>query len=209
MTITAAEQQTMNYYMNHLPEFVEPIARGLYAEISEVEQEHVTHYESLLDPLDTWIAMWLFHKYNECWLYWAMHEQESDTRIKALWELHLNQEIGQLQAVADIMRRYEGREAAELLPPSLPDKPLTFESNIDYVRQVLEAQVELRPDGQGYAFADQLPADHRSTKYQELVNQPSYGEVIVDDNRSKNGTEYRDEVAGPNPVERLRAEAHS
>jgi uncharacterized protein with von Willebrand factor type A (vWA) domain len=34
MTIVAAEQQTMNYYMNHGPEVIEPIARGLYAEIS-------------------------------------------------------------------------------------------------------------------------------------------------------------------------------
>ena len=209
MTITAAEQQTMNYYMNHQPDLVEPIARGLYAEISEVEQEHVTHYESLLDPLDSWIAMWLFHKYNECWLYWSMHQQESDNRIKSLWELHLNQELGQLQVVADIMRRYEGREAAELLPPSLPEKPLTFEDNKAYVRQVLEATVELRPDGRGYAFASELPDDHRSTKYQELVNRPSYGEEIIDQNREKNGTEYRDETEGPNPVESLRAPAHA
>ena len=209
MTITSAEQQTMNYYMNHQPDFVEPIARGLYAEISEVEQEHVTHYESLLDPLDSWIAMWLFHKYNECWLYWSMFQQESDNRIKSLWELHLNQELGQLNVVADVMRRYEGREAAELLPPSLPEKPLTFEDNKAYVRQVLEATVELRPDGRGYTFADELPDDHRSTRYQELVNRPSYGEEIIEENREKNGTEYRDETEGPNPVESLRAPAHS
>ena len=209
MTITAAEQQTMNYYMNHQPDLVEPIARGLYAEISEVEQEHVTHYESLLDPLDSWIAMWLFHKFNECWLYWSMHQQESDKRIKSLWELHLNQELGQLHVVADIMRRYEGRDPAELLPKSLPDKPLTFEDNKAYVRQVLEATVELRPDGRGYTFASELPDDHRSTKYQELVNRPSYGEEIIDQNREKNGTEYRDETDGPNPVESLRAPAHS
>jgi hypothetical protein len=30
MTIVAAEQQTMNYYMNHSAEFMEPIARGLF-----------------------------------------------------------------------------------------------------------------------------------------------------------------------------------
>ena len=210
MTITAAEQQTMNYYMNHQPEFMEPIARGLYAEISEVEQEHVTHYESLLDPLDTWIATWLFHKYNECWLYWAMHQQETDKRIKSLWELHLNQEIGQLQAVADIMRRYEGREAAELLPPSLPERAAD-----------LRVQQGLRPPGarshrstcappaSGTSSPTSCPDDHRSTEYQELVNRPSYGEEVIDQNREKNGTEYRDETEGPNPVESLRADAHA
>ncbi|HEX8802612.1 MAG TPA: hypothetical protein VF743_00425 [Acidimicrobiales bacterium] len=209
MTITAAEQQTMNYYMNHQPDLVEPIARGLYAEISEVEQEHVTHYESLLDPLDSWIAMWLFHKYNECWLYWAMHQQESDDRIKALWELHLNQEIGQLQVVADIMRRYEGRDPSEMLPPSLPEKPLTFEPNKDYVRQILASQVDLRPDGVDFVTADELPPDHRSTRYREGVNRPSYGEEVIDQAREKNGTEYRDETEGPNPVDDLRAPARA
>src|SRR3954447_4710758 len=43
MTIVAAEQQTMNYYMNHGPEFMDPVARGLYAEIAQVEEQHVTH----------------------------------------------------------------------------------------------------------------------------------------------------------------------
>jgi hypothetical protein len=211
MTITAAEQQTLNYYMNHGAEQIEPIARGLYAEIAEVEEEHVSHYESLLDPLDTWIAMWLFHKFNEVYLYWSMHQQESDRRIKSLWELHLNQEIGQLQVVGDIMRRYEGRDPAELLPPSLPDVPLTFEPNKDYVRQVLAAQVDLRTDGTDYVVEQDLPKDHRFFSYQKLVNEPvNYGEQVIEDNRAKNGgLEYRDETEGPNPVERLRADAHA
>ena len=34
MTIVAAEQQTMNFYMNHGTDWIEPIARGLYAEIA-------------------------------------------------------------------------------------------------------------------------------------------------------------------------------
>ena len=64
MTIVAGEQQTMNYYMNHSAEFIEPIARGTYTEIAMIEEQHVTHYESLLDPLDSWMANWVFHEYN-------------------------------------------------------------------------------------------------------------------------------------------------
>jgi len=59
MTIVAAEQQTMNFYMNHGADWVEPIARGLYAEIAMVEEQHVSHYESLLDPLDSWLKQLL------------------------------------------------------------------------------------------------------------------------------------------------------
>jgi hypothetical protein len=42
LTITAAEQQTMKYYMNVGPQYMEPVARQLYQEIALIEQEHVT-----------------------------------------------------------------------------------------------------------------------------------------------------------------------
>ena len=124
MTIVAAEQQTMNFYMNHGTDWIEPIARGLYAEIALIEEQHVTHYESLLDPLDSWLATWVCHEYNEVYMYWSMLQHESDRRIKALWELHLNMELGQLQVACDFMRRLEGREPAEMLPPTLPGTPV-------------------------------------------------------------------------------------
>ena len=79
MTIVAAEQNTMNFYMNHGTDWIEPIARGLYAEIAMIEEQHVTHYESLIDPLDTWLKQLVFHEYNEVYLYWSMLQQESDS----------------------------------------------------------------------------------------------------------------------------------
>ena len=205
MTITAAEQQTMNFYMNHGTDWIEPIARGTYAEIALIEEQHVTHYESLLDPLDSWIAQWVFHEYNEVYLYWSMMQQESDRRIKAMWELNCNMEIGQLQVACAFMRRYEGREPAELLPPSLPDTAVTFEPNKDYVRAVLAEQVDLRTDGTAYVDVEQLPSDHRYFQYQALVNKggaPS--EMVIDQTREQKGREYRDETEGEHPVPDLR-----
>src|SRR5690606_22269638 len=161
MTITAAGQQTMNFYMNHGAGWIEPSARGTYAEIAMIEEQHVTHYESLLDPLDSWLANWVFHEYNEVYMYWSMHQQETDPRIKAIWELSLNMEIGQLQVACDFMRRYEGREATEILPPSLPDTAVTFEPNKEYVRSVLAEQIDLRADGFDYVPLNELPDDHR------------------------------------------------
>jgi hypothetical protein len=205
MTIIAGEQQTMNFYMNHGTDFIEPIARGLYAEIALIEEQHVTHYESLLDPLDSWIAQWLFHEYNEVYLYWSMLQHESDRRIKAMWELNLNMELGQLRVACDFMRRYEGREPADLLPPSLPETAVTFEPNKDYVRQVLAEQVDLRADGLDYVGVDELPTDHRYFDYQAVVNEggaPS--EMVILQNREQRGREYRDETEGEHPVEELR-----
>src|SRR3569833_2914145 len=48
VTIVAGEFQTHDYYMTFGPLFTDPVARQLYAEIASVEEQHVTHYESLL-----------------------------------------------------------------------------------------------------------------------------------------------------------------
>ncbi len=208
MTIVAGEQQTLNYYLNHGPDFMDPVARALYVEIAEIEEQHVTHYGSLLDPLDSWISRWCMHEYLEVYLYWSFAQQESDPRIKALWELHLEMELGQLQVALRFLERYEGRDPAEFFPPSLPDVPLTFESNKDYVRQVLAEQVDLHPDGPLYTTIDDLPKDHRSRKYRDTVNAGGVPtEEVIELNQEANGHQYRDETDGEHPVADLREPA--
>ena len=170
MTIVAAEQQTMNFYMNHGADWIEPIARGLYAEIALIEEQHVTHYESLLDPLDTWLKQLVFHEYNEAYLYWSMMQNEQDRRIRSIWEVHLEMEIGQLHAACDLLRKFEGIEPEQILPPALPDTPVTFEPNKDYVREILASQIDIRTDGLDYVFDHDLPDDHRSRRYRAVVN---------------------------------------
>ena len=206
MTIIAAEQQTMNFYMNHGADWIEPIARGLYAEIALIEEQHVTHYESLLDPLDSWLKQLVFHEYNEAYMYWSMLQNEDDRRIKSIWELHLDMEIGQLHAACDLLRRYEGIEPEEILPAAMPDIPVTFEPNKDYVREVLATQIDLRTDGLDYVRDADLPANHRSRRFRDIVNAggaPS--EKVIDDNRARSGHEFRDETEGEHPVAELRA----
>jgi hypothetical protein len=204
MTIVAGEQQTMNFYMNHGTDWVEPIARGLYAEIAMIEEQHVTHYESLLDPLDSLLKQLVFHKYNEIYLYWSMLQNEQDRRIAAIWELHLNMEIGQLKVACDLLQRYEGVDPAEILPRELPDTPVTFEPNKQYVRDILANQYALRTDGLEYVPVDQLPDNHRYFKIQETVNAggaPS--ELVIDEERAENDVDYRDETDGANPIPEL------
>ncbi|MGQ0778267.1 MAG: hypothetical protein ACT4NY_28310 [Pseudonocardiales bacterium] len=66
MTILSTEQQTMNFYLNVGPEYMEPIARQLYHEIAMVEEEHVTYYGSMLDPGETWWERWEIGIYFLC-----------------------------------------------------------------------------------------------------------------------------------------------
>ena len=61
----AAEQQTHNYYMNIGPIFADPVARQLYAEIASVEEQHVTQYETIIDPTESWLGKWVLHEANE------------------------------------------------------------------------------------------------------------------------------------------------
>jgi hypothetical protein len=208
LSIVAAEQQTMNFYMTVGPMQMEPIARALYLEIAQIEEQHVSQYESLLDPTETWLEQLVLHEYNECYLYWSFMEDETDERVKRLWELHLNMEIGQLQVAADLLRRYEGREAAEILPPELP-APTKFQPNKEYVRAVLADQVGLTAKDTEYVPLESLPKDDRYHEYQRRVHGdgPVPSELVIEENRRARGAEYRDETDGEHPVIDLRQPA--
>ncbi len=201
LTIIAAEQQVMNFYMTIGNRYMEPIARALYAEIKEIEEQHVTQYESLLDPAQTWIEQWVWHEYNECYLYHSFMQQEPDERIRALWELHLNMEITQLQTACEMLRRYEGREPIEIGLPSRLPEPVSFEPNKEFVRQVLASQVDMTTDGTAYGAGPHSRYEtYNSTVNGDMV--PS--EVVIDQHREEFGHEYRLETEGAHPVERLR-----
>mgnify|MGYP001125004551 CR=1 FL=1 len=53
--ITAAEQQTMNFYMNVGPTYTSDLGRKLYQEIAMIEEQHVREYGSLIVPSCTWL----------------------------------------------------------------------------------------------------------------------------------------------------------
>ena len=96
LTVMSAEQQTMNFYMTIGNRPMEPLARATYLEIGQIEEQHVTQYESILDPSMSWLENLVWHEYNECWFYYSFMQQEPDPKAKALYELHLNMEIEHL-----------------------------------------------------------------------------------------------------------------
>ena len=146
LTIMAGENQTHDYYMTIGPTFSDPVARQLYAEIASIEEQHVTQYESLLDPAQTWLESWLLHETNEVYNYYSCMEFEDDRRIRDIWERHCNYELGQLHYVMDLFRRIENRDPEELLPRTLP-QPIQYRSQRDFVRKVLEQEVDYRARG--------------------------------------------------------------
>jgi rubrerythrin len=181
LTLMAGEQQTMNFYKNVGNFYGSPDVRQLYAEISNVEEEHVTQYECLMDPNETWLERWVMHEFMEVANYYTCYETEVDLRIKQLWEMFLNYEIEHLRIAGEALQRVEGRDPEELCGGDLPT-PATFETNRDYVNKVLAETAALRlvPGGEWEKIA-KLPADWLSHHYQDLVNAAvSPSEGIVD-----------------------------
>lgn len=206
MTITAAEQQTLNFYCNVGNRPTEPIARGLYLEIAQIEEQHVTHYESMLPTDTTWAEGEVLHHYNECWLYWSFAQTETDPRIRKIWELHLGMEIEHLKEACELMKALDKRDPAEILPKSL-EYPLEFKSHKKYVRKVLAEQVNLTGDGTDFKPVSDLPSDHRYHWYQSRVNEDGTApsEEVVSRHRDKEGGEYRIQTEGPHPVDHVQA----
>lgn len=204
MTVLAAEQQTMNYYLNVGNRPDDPTARGLYCEIAMIEEQHVTHYESIMDPTLSWLTHLVLHEYNECWLYWSLMEDETDKRIRQLWELHLGMELEHLRLACDAMKAIEKRDPAEFLPAKGMTRALTFRENKEYVRKVLANQTDLAAWDSEFVDVSELRRDHRYFAYQATVNAtlpPT--EEIIERHRQEKGGEYRLETEGPHPVPAL------
>jgi hypothetical protein len=146
LTLIAGEHQTHDYYMHVGPLFADPVARQLYAEIASIEEQHVTQYESLTDPSETWLEKWLLHEASEVWNYWSCLQDESEPRIKAIWQRFLDYELGHLAHVRELFERIEKRDAFEVLPATLPE-PIRYESHRQFVRETLAAEVDLRANG--------------------------------------------------------------
>lgn len=176
LTIVSAEHQVHDYYMNIGPTFSDQVARMLYAEIVHVEQQHVTHYESLIDPDETWLEKWLLHECNEVYTYWSCLQQESNTRLKAIWERFLSYELGHLHFVMDLMRSIERRDPAQLIPRTLPD-PVKFESHRAFVRQTLANERHLRSNGAHVVPPDQ--ESEASIAYRDQLNSGGMPSEVV------------------------------
>ena len=170
LTILAGEHQTHDYYMTIGPMFSDPLARQLYAEIASIEEQHVTQYESIIDPRETWLEKWVMHEATEVYNYYSCYESETNPRIKKIWERFIDYELGHLRIAAELFEKIEGRDRAEILPSALPD-PIAYTSHRDFVREVLAQEVDLRAVGTEFVDESDVPKDNPSIAYREQMNE--------------------------------------
>ena len=157
--ITAAEQQTMNFYMNICNLYPSDLGRRLYQEIGMVEEEHVTQYGSLLNTEMTFLENLVMHMYTACYLYYSCMCDEIDENIKCIWEHCFYQEVANLQKSAKLLMKYECKEWSQVIPYGDFPKLLKLGPNVEYVREVLKNTVTYTGVLEDYCRVDELPKD--------------------------------------------------
>lgn len=204
--ITAAEQQTMNYYMNTSALYHNDIGRQLYQEIGLIEEQHVSQYGSLMDTNTTHLECLLMHEYVECYLYYSCYEDETDQYIKRIWEEHFEQEVSHLHNAARLLQKYENKDWQQCIPNGEFPELLKLHENKAYVRDILANTVQNTSKLEHYVPICDVPKDDVFYSFQKQLNEPA-NEVpthkIIKEYIHKNGMDYRfqDEE---HPIEELR-----
>ncbi len=205
-TITAAEQQTMNYYMNIAQWYKNDLGRKLYSEIAMIEEEHVTQYESLKDPTLTWLEQWVMHEYAESYLYYSAYEDEVDNDIKNIWYEHFEMECAHLKEAIRLLEKYENKKYCSVVGDGEFPILLRIGSHKDYIREVLATTITLTAKDKDYKDISKLKDNDRYFYYQnsliqgEEENVPSH--EVIKQAISVLGKDYRYQDTA-HPVEEL------
>lgn len=168
LTLTGGEYQTHDYYMNIGPVFADPLARQLYAEIASVESQHITHYGSMLNPDETVLEKLLVGEACEVWNYAGCAQQETNPRVRAIWERFLDYELGHFQVVLKLFKDTERRDPAEVLGSGALPECIQFRSQREFVQRVVEEETGLRKNGTHFVDAEGEGAT--SLAYRDAVN---------------------------------------
>ncbi|MBQ2713750.1 MAG: hypothetical protein IJF22_02110 [Clostridia bacterium] len=207
-TITAAEQQTMNYYMNIAQWYKNDLGRKLYSEIALVEEEHVTQYESLKDPNMTWLEQWVMHEYAECYLYYSAYEDETHPEIKAMWLEHFEMECAHLKTAIELLEKFEKKSYQDVIDDGEFPELLKIGSHKEYIREVLERTVTLTSKNKDYKEVDCLKDDDVFFKFQEVFigddeeTVPSH--MVIEKAIDTFGEDYRFQESA-HPVQELKS----
>ena len=197
MIITAAEQQTMNFYMNGSATYQNDAGRKLYEEIALVEEEHVTQYGSLIDASADPLACLLWHEFTECYLYWSNYNTETDKRIKKLWEFYFETELSHLHAVRKIVKKKLKKDYDEIIKDPVFPEPLSLHENIAYVRDILSSTVQFTGDLEDYKNVSDVGEKDRYFAYRGKFCAPISGmpsHKVIKDYISARGKDYRFET---------------
>ncbi len=203
--ITAAEQQTMNFYMNVCNLYPSDLGRRLYQEIGMVEEEHVTRYGSLLNPTLSYLENLVMHMYTSCYLYYSCLQEETNPQVKCVWKDGFYQCVASLQKSAKLLEEYECKHWTDIIGDGTFPELLNLGPNVQYVRDVIKNTVTNTALKEDYCPVNLMPLDSDFFKFQAIVNNevacvPSHD--VINRTINKFGMDYRYEKS-PNPIPAL------
>ncbi|MGD6851841.1 MAG: hypothetical protein ACQCN6_07270 [Candidatus Bathyarchaeia archaeon] len=180
-TIVSGEQQTMLYYRAHGGMLNNDLARKLYAEIAEIEEQHVSQYEAVGDPNASHLEQMTLLQLNEAYNYYSCMQTEPNERIRSIWSTFLADEIEHFNICNDLLVKYEKKDIRDVIKDDRVEPLIVFEPNKEYVNKVLESQVNLRPYNMEFVPEAKLPSDWKSFGYQNKVNAGGAPSEIVEE----------------------------
>ena len=169
-TIVSIEQQKMLFYRSRGNSFSNELARRLFAEIAEVEEEHVTQYELAGDPRESPLERLALIHLNEAFNYFSCALTEPDERLGKLWERFCEMEMTHFHICNEMLKKFEKRDMRDIMKTDAIAPIIMLEQNTAYINQVLATQVNLEPLDKEFVNKDELPADWPSYAYRNKVN---------------------------------------
>jgi hemerythrin HHE cation binding domain-containing protein len=111
------------------------------------------------------------HESAACYLYYSFMAQESDRRLRQLWELYLQMELAHLRAAGDLLRRHTGGDPQEVVGSGLPE-PVALASSAIYLWDLADeagarpaGASGVKPDGER-DVVDRLTEQHDRIEHQ-------------------------------------------
>lgn len=169
LTLISGEQQTHNFYAEHGFMYGNTDLKRLYAEICDVEEEHVTMYETLIDPKETMFEKWLIHELTEASCYYNCYIDEQDKRMKQIFEEMFMMEMGHPHYAIKMFEKYENKDAQSVIGNQIIE-PCHFVSQKKYVKEILQKETNKRVDENGaFNVVEKLSPTWKSYKVQKDV----------------------------------------
>jgi hypothetical protein len=122
----------------------------------------------MLNPKESLLEKLLICEAAEVWNYAGCLEQESNPRVRAIWERFLDYELGHFQVALQLFKDLEKRDPAEVLGEGKLPPFIQFQSQREFVRRVVEQETHLRKDGT--EFVDEAQEGKSSVEYRAAIN---------------------------------------
>jgi hypothetical protein len=112
----------------------------------------------------------------EAYAYHCCLEQETNPRLRAIWERFLDYELGHFHAVAELMQIEGKRDPEELFGAAL-DRPVEFKPQREFYRAVLDVEVGL--SARGPEFIPMARESDATLDYRRYVNSAGSPSSVV------------------------------